>query len=126
VKTKLTALSMHGTRSRKPSLRGSLCAELPEPDGLGEDREVLLPAMTSLKIELYGALQRAGINRAELTRRLGWNRNSVDRLFQLGHASRLDKIEAAAEAMGWQVQVGLGERSRLVAGGGLEPPTCGL
>jgi hypothetical protein len=27
-------------------------------------------------------------------RRLGWNRESVDRLFRLDHASRLDQIEA--------------------------------
>ena len=64
---------------------------------------VRLPLMTRLKVELYHALQASGISRAELARRLGWNRTSVDRLFMLDHASRLDQIEAAAEAMGREV-----------------------
>ncbi|HUO12588.1 MAG TPA: type II toxin-antitoxin system HicB family antitoxin [Caulobacteraceae bacterium] len=84
-------------------------ARLPEPDGGKDAQAVPLAALTALKIELYDALQQAGINRAELTRRLGWNRNSVDRLFQIGHASRLDQIEAAAFALGRQVRVGIGE-----------------
>jgi hypothetical protein len=33
----------------------------------------------------------------------------VDRLFQIGHASRLDQIEAAALALGRQVRVSLDE-----------------
>jgi antitoxin HicB len=64
---------------------------------------VRLPLMTILKVELYQALQATDITRAELARRLGWNRTSVDRLFMLDHASRLDQIEAAAEAMGREV-----------------------
>jgi antitoxin HicB len=84
-------------------------AQLPEPDGRHDAPAVSLAALTALKVELYDALQHAGINRAELTRRLGWNRNSVDRLFQIGHASRLDQIEAAALALGRQVRVSLDE-----------------
>lgn len=61
---------------------------------------VTLPALTSLKIELYWAMRDAGITRAELMRRLDWNRESVDRLFRLDHASRLDQIEAAFRALG--------------------------
>jgi hypothetical protein len=39
--------------------------------------------MTSLKASLYRALRESGITRAELMRRLGGNRESVDRLFRL-------------------------------------------
>jgi hypothetical protein len=46
--------------------------------------------MTALKVSLYRSLREAGLTRAELMRRLGWNRESVDRLFRLDHASRLD------------------------------------
>ena len=65
----------------------------PDPDA------VRLPLLTALKVELYWALRRAGITRAELARRLGLNRESVDRLFRLDHRSRLEQIEAAFAAL---------------------------
>jgi antitoxin HicB len=60
---------------------------------------VALPLMTSLKASLCRALRESGITRAELMRHLGWNRESVDRLFRLDHASRLGQIEAAFKAL---------------------------
>jgi antitoxin HicB len=61
--------------------------------------------MTALKVSLYWALGEAGITRAELMRRLSWKRESVDRLFRLDHASRLDQIEAAFRALGRRIDV---------------------
>ncbi|AOO80026.1 type II toxin-antitoxin system HicB family antitoxin [Bosea vaviloviae] len=61
---------------------------------------VRLPMLTTLKVELYRALRESGMTRADLTRRLGWKRESVDRLFRLDHASRLEQIEAAMAAVG--------------------------
>ena len=55
---------------------------------------VSLPALSALKIELYWALQEARITRAELARRLAWNRESVSRLFQ-GSITDPAWIEAA-------------------------------
>ncbi|HEX5865323.1 MAG TPA: hypothetical protein VF014_13885 [Casimicrobiaceae bacterium] len=49
---------------------------------------------------MYRALRSAGLTRADLQRRLGWNRESVDRLFRLDHNSRLQQIEAAFRALG--------------------------
>jgi antitoxin HicB len=46
---------------------------------------VRLPALTVLKAELYWQLRETGITCAELRRRLGWRRESVDRLFRLDH-----------------------------------------
>lgn len=66
---------------------------------------ISLPLMTSLKVELYKSLRKSGITRAELMRRLGWKRESVDRLFRLDHASRLDQIEAAFHALGQSINV---------------------
>ena len=68
-------------------------------------RLVRLPALTVLKVELYRQLRDAGITRAELARRLGWKRESVDRLFRLDHASRLEQLEAAFAALGRAVSV---------------------
>ncbi len=68
-------------------------------------RLVRLPALTVLKVELYRQLREAGMTRAELARRLGWKRESVDRLFRLEHASRLEQLEAAFAALGQAVSV---------------------
>jgi len=70
---------------------------------------VVLPALSSLKLELYWALRTAGLTRAELARRLGWNRESVDRLFRLDHMSRLDQLEIAFRALGRRVDVSASE-----------------
>jgi antitoxin HicB len=87
--------------------------DVPEADGRSGDRFVArTPILTDLKVNLYRALRAAGITRAELGRRLGWKRNSVDRLFDIGHASRLDQIEAAMRALGLRIDarvVALGE-----------------
>jgi antitoxin HicB len=78
--------------------------DIPEGQQRGP-RLVRLPALTILKVELYRQLRDAGITRAELARRLGWKRESVDRLFRLDHASRLEQIEAAFGALGRTVSV---------------------
>lgn len=68
---------------------------------------VRLPALTVLKLQLYWALRAARITRAELARRLDWNRESVDRLFRLDHRSRLEQIEAAFGALGQRVDISI-------------------
>jgi antitoxin HicB len=80
--------------------------EVPEPKG---KRGVLvaLPMQTSLKVELYRLLKRENITRAELMRRLNWKRESVDRLFRLDHATRLEQFDAAFRALGRQVEISI-------------------
>jgi antitoxin HicB len=78
--------------------------DVPEADGGSGDRFVArTPVLTDLKVDLYRALRAAGLTRAELGRRLGWKRNSVDRLFDIGHASRLEQLEAAMRALGLRI-----------------------
>lgn len=64
-----------------------------------------LPLQTRLKIELYRALQRDGLTRADLQRRMGWQRESVDRLFRLDHQSKLEQLDQAFQALGKEVEV---------------------
>jgi antitoxin HicB len=71
---------------------------------------VKLPAMTSLKVQLYILLRESGTTRAQLSRQLGWHREQVDRLFRLDHASRLDRMEAAFKALRREVDVESRER----------------
>jgi antitoxin HicB len=85
--------------------------DVPRPRPVARRRRdeglVVLPALSALKLELYWALRAAGITRAELARRLGWNRESVDRLFRLDHMSRLDQLETAFRALGRRVDVSI-------------------
>ena len=65
-------------------------------------------ALECAKLGVYRAMTEQGIKKAELARRLGWHLPQVDRLFDLRHASRLDQIEAAARALGRQLEVRVG------------------
>jgi len=78
--------------------------DIPEGDARGPYL-VRLPAIASLKVELYRQLRHAKITRAALAARLHWNRESVDRLFRLDHNSRLDQIEAAFKALGQNLDI---------------------
>ena len=64
-------------------------------------------ALESIKLGVYSEMMAQGIRKAELARRLGWKPPQVDRLFDLGHASRLDQLEAAAKALGRHIEVKL-------------------
>lgn len=78
--------------------------DIPYPDDAAGIR-VRLSLLTALKVHLYWALRETGITRAELARRLGWNRESVDRLFRLDHRSRLEQLEAAFDVLGRSVDI---------------------
>ncbi|MGH6825153.1 type II toxin-antitoxin system HicB family antitoxin [Methyloceanibacter sp.] len=65
--------------------------------------KVQLPWQTELKVLLYHSLRKANLTRADLARRLRWPREQVDRLFRLDHASRLDQLEAAFNALGIKI-----------------------
>lgn len=66
---------------------------------------VRLPTLSAPKVMLYVEARRAGVTRAELVRRLGWKRESVERLFRLDHASRLDQIDEAFRALGREIGI---------------------
>jgi antitoxin HicB len=68
--------------------------------------------MVSLKAQLYMVLRESDTTRAELSRRLGWHREQVDRLFRLDHASRLDRLEAAFRALQYELDLDIHEQPR--------------
>lgn len=71
----------------------------------GKEPYISLPLQASLKVELYRQLRSASLTRADLQRRLKWQRESVDRLFRLGHNSKISQIEEAFLALGKEVSV---------------------
>ena len=77
---------------------------IPEPSA-GHALTVALPALTAAKVALYRAMQAEGVGKAELARRLGCHAPQIDRLLDLGHASRLDQIEAALHALGRELHI---------------------
>jgi antitoxin HicB len=70
-------------------------------------RAIPLPALASVKTELYAAFRQSGIRRADLARRLGISRGNVERLFDLRHSTRIEQLEAAAHAVGARLAVTL-------------------
>ena len=62
-------------------------------------RWVVLPALAEAKIGLYRAMRAMGMRKADLARRIGWQKSQVDRLLDLKHASHLDQIETALRAL---------------------------
>lgn len=63
-------------------------------------KPVRVPTLTEAKLNLYQSMRAAGVGKAELARRLNCHLPQVDRLLDLGHASRLDQLEAAFRALG--------------------------
>ena len=68
-------------------------------------RFVSLPALQGAKAELYMAFLGSGIRKAELARRLGIPKTTVDRLFNLDNHTRLDQMEAAFAALGKRLSI---------------------
>ncbi len=79
---------------------------LPVPSEPATGQRTVRPsALECAKLGVYQAMMEQGIKKAELARRLGWHMPQVDRLFDLGHASRFEHIEAAARALGRQIEI---------------------
>ena len=77
--------------------------DIPSPSS-GEPR-VLLPTLTAVKVILYRGMKDQGIGKAELARRLGWHLPQVDRVLDVNHRSRLDRMDAALGAIGQHLEV---------------------
>lgn len=80
---------------------------LPVPSSHPDLPSVRPSALESLKLAVYQEMMAQGIRKADLARMLGWKAPQVDRLFDLGHASRLDQLEAAAKALGRHIEISL-------------------
>ena len=80
------------------------------PAVAGGDATLVLPPRVLLKVALYLALRSSGLTRADLQRRLKWQRESVDRLFRLDHESKLDQLTAAFTALDKGVDIAVTDR----------------
>lgn len=83
--------------------------ELPKPGRFRSPkyRLIRLPASQGMKAELYLALRRSGITKAQLARRIGIPRDEVDRLLDLSRRARVEQLEAAFAALGKQITIAI-------------------
>src|ERR1700739_4856518 len=65
-------------------------------------KEVMVPlsALGMAKTALYQAMREQGLGRAELARRLRWHLAQINRILDLRHASKMERVAVALEALG--------------------------
>ena len=68
---------------------------------------VPVPAQVAVKAALYMAVKDAGIKNTELAKRLGADEKEVRRLLDPHHRSKLPRLEAALEALGMKLVIGV-------------------
>jgi antitoxin HicB len=96
----------HAADAIEEALASRIADDLDVPEPTARHAPAVdLPLMTVLKVGLYREMKATGVTRAELTRRLHWKRESVERLFRLGHSSRPQQLDAAFRALGRAVDV---------------------
>jgi antitoxin HicB len=71
------------------------------------ERMVVVPAATAAKIAVIQAFTASGISKVELARRLGVGENEARRILDPNHATKLDKLDLAARALGRRIAVDL-------------------
>ena len=96
-------------RACLPARCAAAAARSAHADGGQRGNFVILPALTEAKLALYQAMRAARVGKAELGRRLNWHLPQLDRLLDLRHASRLDQLEAAFQALGKRLSVEIHE-----------------
>jgi antitoxin HicB len=68
-------------------------------------RMIRLAALDAAKAELYMAFLASGMRKAELARRLGIPKTTIDRLFDFNRHTRLDQLEAAFRVLGKRLSI---------------------
>jgi antitoxin HicB len=93
--------------------------DIPAPMQLDPARVVKtfveLATQVFLKVSLYRELADAHITRAELSRRLQWKREQVDRLFRLNHRTRVDQYDAAFRALNRALRITVAPKGKVAA-----------
>jgi antitoxin HicB len=84
--------------------------EIPRPSVPGRgQRMVAVPLWIAPKLALYWRMQELGINNSVLARKLGVTEAVVRRMLDPDHATKPAKLEAALEALGQKVVMGVEE-----------------
>jgi antitoxin HicB len=79
--------------------------DIPLPSAIVTSHRVAMPALVEAKVRLYETMRAKRVRKAELARRLEWHMPQVDRLLEMTHASKLEQLEAAFNALGKRLVV---------------------
>lgn len=79
---------------------------IPKASELLEDEVMLfVPLQVSVKVALYREMLEQNVSKAELAKRMNWGQKQVDRLWDLGHSTRLDSIEQVFLVLGKRLDI---------------------
>jgi antitoxin HicB len=79
--------------------------DVPRPSPARGRPTITLSPLDAAKVELYRAMRAAKVTKAELARRLGCHPPQVDRLLDILHPSKLDRLERAFAALGKTIEI---------------------
>ena len=80
---------------------------IPEPSRMRKgEYPVPVPALMAAKAAMFLAMKETGLTKVQLAKRLKCDEKEVRRMLNPRHKSRIDRIEAALEALGKQLIVG--------------------
>lgn len=79
---------------------------IPLPSNLVKgEHAVYVPVAVQVKLALYSEMLAQGVSKAELSRRLQVNQKQIDRLWDLGHSSKIEFLEQAATKLGKRLEI---------------------
>ena len=79
---------------------------VPEPTAAQEgDIVIHIPVLVCLKAALHNAMISTGTRKADLARKLNQKAPQIDRLLDVGHASKVETLEQALYLLGYEVSV---------------------
>jgi antitoxin HicB len=81
--------------------------DVPRPSTRAARHHVTVPALVAAKLALYEAMRSARVGKAELARRLDCHLPQIDRLLAMTHGSQVEQLEAAFQALGLRLVVGV-------------------
>lgn len=80
--------------------------DIPVPSAPERDQPVIaLPPLEATKIAIYQAMREQHVTQARLAEMLNCDARQVRRLLDLHHASRMDQLDAALQALGLRMVV---------------------
>ena len=74
-------------------------------DDPSQKQHKCLDKNSSVVVQLYREMRRQKINKTGLAQRMNVHLPQIDRLFDLEHGSKIEQLEAAARALGGQLDV---------------------
>jgi antitoxin HicB len=77
---------------------------IPTPSAITK-ASVTLSSLAAAKVQIYNAMRQQHIGKADLAKRLGAHLPQIDRLLDVRHGSKLEQLEAAAHALGADLDV---------------------